>query len=269
MNHSEHGRTLSAKTVVITRQRSQSAELERELLHLGADVYFFPTIETVAPPDFTELDAAISRLDEYDWLIFTSTNAVDFFVERLREKGLSSAELDLIRTCAVGDATAHRLSINQIHVDVVPDESNAEGIFAALSEYIGDDELPHTRFLLPRAKQARDFLPDALREKAAKIDVVTAYETVLPKNPETAKLKALLVSQSVDAVTFTSSSTVKNFVQILGANLGLISREVRIVCIGAQTAQTARENGLPVHAVAKTASAKSLAEAVADTFSFS
>lgn len=256
---------LENKTVVVTRPREQVAELRFELEKLGATVVLFPTIEIAAPDSYADLDCAVNNLSDYDWLIFTSANAVEHFLKRLAANGLETAELDYLRVCAVGDATFERLRVAQIHVDVLPNEQNAVGVFAALAEYLGGEiELRDLRFLFPRSAIARETLPAKLRESGAKVSDPIAYKTVLPAKPEIGKIKALLESGAVDCIAFSSPSAFKNFVQILANNnLNLLLESIALACIGETTAQTVREHGFAVAVVAPEPNAAAFAEAIA------
>src|ERR1043166_629203 len=206
---------LSGRTVMITRARAQAAEFAAALEEAGARVVACPTIEIVAPESYAELDEAIENLFGYDWLVFTSANPVGHFLRRLEALNKEVSELDSLRVCAVGDATAERLVAAHMHFDVVPRKFQAEGVFAALEEYLGGrEQFASLNFLLPRAAVARDFLPRALEAAGARVDCVTAYRTVRPETTDRARVEALLVGGGVDCVTFTSSSTVHNFAQL-------------------------------------------------------
>ena len=258
---------LADKMIVVTRAREQAGEFVAELKKLGADIFLFPTIEIAAPDSYAALDSAIENLQSYEWLIFTSANGVEHFLSRLEAKGFETSELDYLRVCAVGEVTANRLMAARIHLDIVPNEFKAEGVFAALQEYIGAD-FRGNRFLLPQAKVARDFLPEKLRAAGAEIDVAEAYQTIIPPTPETAKLKALIAADSIDCLTFTSSSTVKNFARIFQtANLSQLLKSVKVACIGDIAAQTAQEYGLKVDIMPAEFTTFALAQAIGNYFS--
>jgi uroporphyrinogen III methyltransferase/synthase len=260
---------LSEITVVITRPREQAFELSREFEQLGAKVFLFPTIEIVPPESYTDLDAAIANLSNYDWLIFTSANGAEHFLRRLEAQNIETSELDYLQVCAIGEATAERLRLAQIHLDLIPTDSSAEGVFSALENYLGGArEFPNVRFLLPRSKIARDFLPRKLREAGAIVDNPTAYQTVQPDAPETGKLKALLQGGAIDCVTFTSPSTVKNFIRIFAAeNLLQLLGGIKIACLGEVTANAVGKFALQVDVVSSEANSASFARSVADYFS--
>ncbi|HYY93279.1 MAG TPA: uroporphyrinogen-III synthase [Pyrinomonadaceae bacterium] len=260
---------LGGRTVMITRARAQAAEFAAALESYGARVVACPTIEIVAPESYALLDEAIENLFGYDWLVFTSANAVDHFMRRLEALGQEVSELDSLRVCAVGEATAERLAAARVHVDVIPQKFQAEGVFAALADYLGGREhFEGLNFLMPRAAVARDFLPRALEAAGARVDCVTAYRTVRPETTDRARVEALLVGGGVDCVTFTSSSTVHNFAQLFDTRdlRGLLAG-VRVACIGEVTAQTAAEYGLRTDIRPAESTAAALARAIADFFS--
>jgi uroporphyrinogen III methyltransferase/synthase len=260
---------LSGRTVMITRARAQAAEFAALLESFGARVVACPTIEIVAPESYALLDEAIENLFGYDWLVFTSANAVEHFCRRLEASGKDVSDLDELRVCAVGDATADRLADERVHVDLVPQKFQAEGVFEALENFLGGRErLAGLNFLLPRAAAARDFLPRALEGAGARVDAVPAYRTVRPETTDRARVEALLVGGGVDCVTFTSSSTVHNFAQLFDTRdlRGLLAG-VRVACIGEVTAQTAAEYGLRTDIRPAEATAAALARAVADFYS--
>ncbi len=239
---------LAGRTIVITRARAQAAEFAATLEAAGARVVACPTIEIVEPEDYAPLDQALANLFGYDWLVFTSVNGVDFFLRRLATLAHDVSELDEVRVCAIGTATAERLREAHVHVDVVPEQFKAEGVFAALESYLGGGaQFDRLNFLIPRAAVARDQLPQALVAAGARVDAVPAYRTVAPRTTERARLDALLVGGAVDCITFTSASTVRNFAQLFDTpDLRSLLHGVRVACIGDITAHTATEHGLPI-----------------------
>lgn len=253
---------LAEITVVVTRPREQADEFIAALKRLGANTFLFPTIEIAAPESYADLDAPIENLQNYDWVIFTSTNAVEHFLKRLAAKNLETAELDYLRVAAVGDATAERLRLAQVHIDVLPPESKAESLFEEIENYVS--ELAGLRFLFPRSEIAREVLPQKLREAGATVDAPVAYRTVLPEKPETAKFKAMLAGGSIDCITFASPSAFKNFLQIFGETK--LPNDVAIACIGETTAKAVRESGLKVDIVSPEATSAAFAREIADYF---
>ncbi|HVF57976.1 MAG TPA: uroporphyrinogen-III synthase [Pyrinomonadaceae bacterium] len=253
---------------MITRALSQAGEFADELESYGARVVACPTIEIVEPESYAPLDEAIENLFGYDWLVFTSTNGVEHFFRRLEAAGKEAGELDELRVCAIGEATADRLRDLHVHVDVVPERFQAEGVFAAVERFMGGRaNLENQNFLIPRAAVARDYLPRALEEAGARVDVVAAYRTVRPESTDRARVEALLVGGGVDCVTFTSSSTVINFAQLFDTNdLGHVLSGVHVACIGDITSRTAAEYGLNTDVQPQEFTTRALARAVADFF---
>ncbi|MBA3804240.1 MAG: uroporphyrinogen-III synthase [Acidobacteria bacterium] len=259
---------LTGRTIIITRARAQAAEFITELERYGARVLACPTIEIVEPESYRPLDEAIENLYGYDWLIFTSVNGVDHFLRRLEAVGHEASELDDLRVCAIGEATAERLREAHIHVDVVPLQFKAEGVFDALASFLGGQEnLGGQNFLIPRAAVARDYLPRALVAAGARADVVPAYRTVQPNSSERGRVEAMLTGGAVDCITFTSSSTVNNFSQMFETtDLSKILEGVMVACIGDITAATAAQYGLRTDIQPEEYTIPALARAIADYF---
>ncbi|MBA2343665.1 MAG: uroporphyrinogen-III C-methyltransferase [Rubrobacter sp.] len=255
-------RPLFGRSVVVTRARAQAGELSAKLEGLGAEVVEFPTIEIAPPGDFGPLDDAIRELDSFDWLIFTSVNGVDAFVERLRHHGLDLRAVSReTRIAAIGPATAERIEALGLRVDVVPAEYRAE----PLLEEIAGESLAGKRILIPRAKVAREVLPERLREAGADVVVPPAYES-RPSAEGKEDVAWRLERGGVDCVTFTASSTVENFVRAFGADAARLLTDTRVVCIGPITADTAREHSIRVDAEAREYTIPGLIEAVLDLF---
>jgi uroporphyrinogen III methyltransferase/synthase len=235
-------RPLFGKRVVVTRAREQASGLSERLRELGAEPVEFPVIRIVAMADHAELDAAIDglRSTSYSWVVFTSANGVRFFRERLESRGLDARVFSGTRIAAIGPATADALREIGIRADFVPSRFVAESVV----EEWPDAEMNGKRVLLPRAREARELLPDRLREMGAVVDVVTAYETVRDSSAAD-QVRKQLVDGEIDAVTFTSSSTVSNFVESIGREAAQESlRNVVVACIGPITAGTARGLGI-------------------------
>jgi uroporphyrinogen III methyltransferase/synthase len=260
--------SLAGRTIVITRARSQADEFVAELERYGARVIVCPTIEIAEPESFERLDEALNHLYGYDWLVFTSVNGVDHFLRRLQTTGHALSEIDELRVCAIGEATAEKLTDAHIHVDVVPREFNAEGVFAALVDFVGGREaLSGLNFLIPRAAVARDFLPRSLEDAGARVDIVAAYRTVLPGEIDRGRITAMLAA-GTDCIAFTSSSTVRNLAQLLDdQDLSTTLKGVAVACIGGVTAQTAAEHGLLVDIQPDQFTIPALAHAIAEYFS--
>jgi uroporphyrinogen III methyltransferase/synthase len=259
-------KALSGRIIVITRPRAQAQAFADELESRGARVIVCPTIEIAELESYERVDEAIDHLFGFDWLIFTSANAVDHFFRRFNRTGHAIAECDDLRVCAIGEATAEKLQKLNIHVDVIPTDSKAEGVFAALEQFVGGKKaLAGVNFLLPRAAVARDFLPRALEAAGARIDVVPVYKTVAP-DVDRARLAAMLAGGS-DCITFTSSSSVKNLAQLFDTqDLSSILTNTAIACIGEVTRQTAARYGLAVQIQPAQPTATSLIDAIVDYF---
>jgi len=262
------GKPLRNRTVVVTRAENQAEEFSRLLRDYGAQVVLCPTIEIQALENYGRLDEAIEHLYGYDWLIFTSVNGVEYFFQRLAATNHEVHELDELKVCAIGEATADRLQEMKVHVDVVPREFKAEGVFHALQDYVGGAQaLNALNILIPRASVARDYLPRALEDAGARVDVVPAYRTAVPANLDRGHVAAML-SGSADCIAFTSSSTVRNLAQLFDTQdlSGPLAR-VSIACIGDITAATAKEFGLRVDIQPEQFTVSSLADAIATYFS--
>jgi uroporphyrinogen-III synthase len=213
--------------------------LNRELEALGARVIELPAIEVVSLDSYEPLDAALSGLQQYQWLIVTSANTVRVLRERMALLGLPVESFAGLQCAAVGSATATALRELGVRVDIVPPEYVAESLVAALGKKVSG-----ARVLLARAAVARDVIPDELRRLGATVDVVDAYRTVIPQESAERAKEVFSGITLPDAVTFTSSSTVTNFLRLLsGAGIPDLSRSVRAVSIGPITSATLREHG--------------------------
>ena len=233
-------RPLFGRRIVITRAREQASDFKSALEELGAHCIEFPTI-AIAPPDsWQPLDRALERLALYDWVIFTSVNGVRFFMQRLLAAGMDIRELKGIRLAAIGPKTAETLENLMLRPDLVPDEYRAEGILDAFS---GTD-VKGKHFLMPRAFAAREILPEKLREWGATVDVVPAYQTLLP-HEDAARVADFFRCGEIDCLTFTSSSTVSNFFTLIEKeDLLPFLHRTTVASIGPITAETAAKYGL-------------------------
>ena len=227
---------LFGQRVVVTRARAQASKLSARLRSLGAEVIEFPTIEVRPHDDYGPLDSAIANLSSYDWLIFTSVNGVEFFLDRLDQSDADWRNLRA-RICAIGPATRQALEALHLKVDVVPEEYVAESLLAAFEPY----GLFGKRILIPRAAVAREVLPEELRHRGAQVDVTPAYQTVIPADAPV-RASEVLAAQP-HWILFTSSSTVKNFVDAAGRDS---LADIRVASIGPVTTQTARDLGIEV-----------------------
>ena len=278
---SEAQRPLHGIRVLVGRARHQAGALSSELRQLGADVLEIPFIEIRKPRSFRPLDSALKNLGGYDWLILTSVNGVEAMwarmeklvprstkrqADRFRRTGSASERAAFIRQtrlriAAIGPATKKAIEERGLHVDVVPKEYVAESVVRRLRRRVKGKQV-----LLVRARVARDVIPRELRKAGAHVDVVEAYETVVPPSSRR-RLQAVLndPKKRPDVVTFTSSSTVRNFVELLGSRRSAKSLDgIRMASIGPVTSATLREQGMAVDIAAREFTIPSLVRAVVD-----
>ncbi|MBM4264251.1 MAG: uroporphyrinogen-III synthase [Deltaproteobacteria bacterium] len=253
---------LAGRRIVVTRARAQANALAQRIEELGGEIFEFPTIEIQPPEDFTAFDAAVRNIESYDWLIFTSVNGVAPFLDRLGRCGKDEGLLAGINVGAIGPETAKTLEGAGIKAELVPQQFQAEGILETLSPAM----MRGKRVLMPRAAKAREILPDTLRQWGATVDVVVAYQTVLPA-PDTAPLARLIHARAIDAITFTSSSTVSNFVRLFQQQkLSEIVGDTPLACIGPITAKTVSDLGGTAQIVAQEFTIPGLVAALVDFF---
>ncbi len=257
-------RPLFGRTIIVTRSRTQASALAGRLRELGAATVEMPTIAIEPPDGWSELDAAAGRIKEYDWVIFTSVNGVEYFMERLWAAGLDARALAGVKAASMGPATTEKLLEYGIVADYQPDKYVAEAIFEGLSKL---DPPAGKKYLLPRADIAREALPQLLRGAGAEVDEVTAYKTV-PGDFDAEAARERIASGGVDAVTFTSSSTARFFVERLGADFtaGNVSKFAAI-SIGPITSDTMRSLGIEPAAESATHTIPGLTETIVDYFS--
>jgi uroporphyrinogen III methyltransferase/synthase len=252
---------LAGKRIAITRARAQASVLREELEERGATVVEIPTIEIRDPASWEALDRAIEQLENFDVLLLTSVNGAKRFLSRLASGGRNTCALRHLEIGAIGPATAAVLTEAGAKVSFVPREYRAEGLLAVLA---GRD-LQGKRFLIPRAKVARDLVPRVLRERGAQVEVVEAYETVVP-DLSSAELKNLF-SPRPDMITFTSSSTASHLAQLLGpAKIGELLTGISLASIGPITSETLRALGLRVAVEASESTIHGLVRAIAEYF---
>jgi uroporphyrinogen III methyltransferase/synthase len=233
-------RSLFGLRVLVTRPRDKAGQMAARLHDLGAEPVIFPTIAIHPPESWEPLDAAVDRLSSYDWVIFTSTNGVRFFWDRLEQRGRDARAFAGAHLAAIGPVTARELTTRGLRPDLVPDQYVAEAILEEIGGVEGQ------RILLPRADIARPALADGLIAAGAGVDEVAAYRTVPASATDAEEIRERLTAGELDVLTFTSSSTVRNFVAAL-APMPDLPDETIVACIGPITAQTAEESGLPVH----------------------
>ncbi|HYE75475.1 MAG TPA: hydroxymethylbilane synthase, partial [Blastocatellia bacterium] len=239
---------LAGKRVIITRARHQADALAHSLESYGAEVIACPTIEIRAPETWDSLDHAVSNLRDYQWLAFTSVNGVDYFLKRLDALGRGRAELTQLKVCAVGRKTSERLKEERIQIDLVPERFTAEALVEAFIKRFGvGQRLRGAKMLLPAARTTRDIVRPALNKIGVDVDVVEAYQNVVPE-ATSAAVQTLINSTQADYVIFTSPSTVNNLALLLEIdNLSDPLKKTRVACIGPVTAEAAERCGLKVH----------------------
>ena len=259
-------RPLFGKRILVTRPKDQSIELVERLEAMGAEAIEAPMIRILPPADYAELDDACARAGEFDWIIFSSANAVEAFMDRLLEGPADLRALGGVKLCGVGPATAQSLADYGLKVDLTPPEYRAEAVLRALS---GGDGVRGLKLLLPHADIGRDLLADELRKQGADVSDVIAYRTVAVEadregDPD---IYRMLLERSVDVVTFTSASAVRNFVRILGAEpaADLLGSTV-VACIGPVTAEAAAQFSIQTTIQPADYTIPALAEAIARYF---
>jgi uroporphyrinogen III methyltransferase/synthase len=246
------------KRALITRAARQAGGLATLLRDEGIQPILAPTIRIAPPEDSKPLHEAVTRLDGYDWILFTSANAVQAFFAALENAGLDSRALGGVRVCAIGKKTEAALAGHAIVADVVPEDARAEGVVAALRGEVAKG----TRVLLPRAAVAREVLPDSLRDAGVEVDVVVAYRNLPPEPAEEERIRALVDPDEIDLVLFTSSSTVTNLSEILGESAATRLAGVDLFSIGPVTTDTIEAHGLQAAATAPEPTIESLVHAV-------
>lgn len=251
-------RPLFGRRIVVTRSRAQAPELVAALSELGAQPIEFPTLRVVDPPDPERLRQAARSVDTYDWVLFTSVNGVERFWTALGQCGRDARAFAGTRLAAIGPGTAAALAARGLQADLVPEKYVAEGILEALA---GLGPWAGRRVLLPRAAGARDVLPQGIAGWGAQVDEVPAYTTE-PDRGDVDGLRGELRGGHVDAITFTASSTVRNFVEAIGAEID----GAAVAVIGPVTARTARELGLPVQIEAASHTIRGLVDALCEHF---
>lgn len=251
---------LFGKTILITRAKEQAAEFSDLLAKLGGHPVEIPTIKITDPDSFENIDAALDRLESgggYDWVIFTSANGVRYFIKRMRALGKDIRILAGAKIAVIGPATARTVNELLMNVDLTPEEFVAEGLIEEFKS-IG---IKGDRILIPRAKVARDVLPDTLREMGAEVDVAEAYQTVLDEKAAS-RIKELLLEKSINIATFTSPSTINNFAKLIGDELSELMKDVEIAVIGPITERAVEKIGLNVDIIAKEYTIPGLVEAI-------
>lgn len=249
---------LTGRRIVITRPRAQALAWMETLRTLGAEPLLCPSVEIVPPATWQPVDAALTALAQFDWILFTSANSIRFVCARLTDLGEGFDALAQVRIAAVGPQTAQLLQQSGVHVDLVPEVYQAEGLLDALCSR----PLAHTRFLFPRAAVTRDVLASGLRAAGADVTEVVVYQTRQPET-EAAALRCHLHRGEIAMVTFTSSSSVHNLQTMLGPeDWQCLHAAVTVACMGPVTAETARLAGLTVEVMPRDATIPALTDAI-------
>jgi len=230
--------------ILVTREHTEGFE---PLAELGAEITEFHTIKIMPPDDWSDLDRAISHIDNYDWIILTSVNGAKFFFQRLIDKDRDIRDLKGVKICAIGSKTRQTIKQYGIKVDLVPEKYNAEGLIEAFTKGQSPtaQSLSGMKFLLPRAEVARETFPERVRELGGEIDVFTSYKTVKPE-VHGKRLKRFLKQGKISIATFTSASTFNNYMEIMGDDALDLLKDVTIAAIGPVTAKAVESAGLKV-----------------------
>ena len=253
---------LAGKRVLVTRAKEQAGSLAALLAERGASPVVFPTILIAPPTDPEPLARAVRDLARYDWVAFTSANAVLHTFAELERQGRGAAAFSGLKVAAVGPATAKSLAEKKVVVDVLAKEARGEGLAREILSRIAAP----VRVLVPRAREGREALPDALRGAGCVVDVVTAYETVRPSAEKVEELRGALAARTIDAVTFTSGSTVEHLFELLGPAAAELLGALTIASIGPVTTEAAKARGLRVAATACEATIEELVGALERAF---
>lgn len=235
-------RPLFGKTIVTTRARSQASKLSKQLEELGANVIEFPTIRIEAIEPNPALDEKLEKLGSYQYIIFTSQNTVKLFFEKLLGSGKDVRALAGIKVLSVGPATAEALKQYGIIADLMPKRFVSESVCELLQDKLHTTD----RILIPKAVQTREILEQTLKQYAV-VETVNLYENVMDDSPKSGILEKV-ANQTIDYITFTSASTVKNFLELVGKEHLEAINKCKLIAIGSVTAKTMNENGLHVYA---------------------
>lgn len=252
---------LFGKTILVTRARSQASELLQKLRDLGAHAIEVPTIEIRPPTSWKALDRALQNLKNYDWIIFTSVNAVKYFFDRFKFYELDIRTLHHCKIAAVGSATAEALESLNLWVEKLPSEFNAQKLAAEFKI----SEIKGQKILFPRAEQGRKDLIHLLEKKGAKVDCVSAYKTIPPPHKKEI-LETISKLPRIDCLTFASSSSVENFFKIIPRNLRLKIIKTPCVCMGPITQKSAQKQGFKKLFTASESRMDSLLEKILSIF---
>jgi uroporphyrinogen III methyltransferase/synthase len=253
---------LFGKRVLVTRTKEQAKAFSELLIDYGAQPVEIPAINITDPDSFGNIDRAFIRMENgpgYDWVIFTSANGVKFFIKRMKALKKDIRILAGAKIAAIGPATAKAVKKLLVNIDLMPKEFVAEGLISEF-ESIG---VSGKSFLIPRALVARDVLPDTLREMGGEVDVAEVYKTVLDTEAGD-RLRQMILDKEIDIATFTSPSTVTNFIKQAGADYKELASGIKIAAIGPVTADAIKDSGLDVDIMAKEYTIPGLVEAIVD-----
>ncbi len=254
---------LFGKRILVTRSREQSRRMAERISEMGGEAVLFPTIRIMPPDSFESLDEAIQKINTFDWVIFTSANGVERFFARFHELREDIRDMAGPKIAAIGPVTARAIHDLGLKVNRLAKQFTAEGLLVLFSP----EEVLGKRFLIPRAEKAREVLPESLVELGADVEVVPVYRTGFPEDTEIEAVCKMLETEFLNVVTFTSSSTVTHFIDILNmSNLPQLLRRVVIASIGPVTSETLRENGLSVDVEAEEYTIDGLVKALAGHF---
>jgi len=259
-------RPLFGKRVLVTRQRDQAHELVTALESVGAHAIVAPMIRIAPPDEFGPLDEACAHVAEFDWIVFTSANAVEAFLDRLLVGARDLRALRAARICVVGQATADRLMKYGLKADLVPAEFRAEAVVPAIA---AETRVEGLKVLLPRSDIGREVIADDLRKHGAEVTEVVAYRTLAAESPREGELDIyrMLLDRQIDVVTFASPSAVRNFVRLLGDEPAAdLLRTTVVACIGPVTAEAAAQSQIETQVLPTTYTVPALVKAIVDYF---
>lgn len=249
---------LFGKNIMVTRSRSQNSKLVERIMDLGGNPIEIPTIKIEKVENNTELENEIKSIKDYTYLVLTSKNGVDIFFDKLDEMGLDCRALANTKVCAIGSATAKDILQRGIKADIVPAKAIGESLYDELKDIVTKDD----KILIPRAKNARDFLVNKLNEISNVTEVIT-YESVIDDSKKEEAIK-VIEEGNLDYITFASSSTVKNFINLIGEENKSKLSNTKIISIGKITTKTILDNGLEVYKESEKASIESMIEAMSE-----
>jgi len=259
-------RPLFGKRVLVTRPKGQATEFVDQLEAMGAEVVEAAMLRIEPPEDYGPLDEACANAGTFNWIIFSSTNAVDAFMGRLLRGATDARALGGVKLCCVGPATSERLAHYRLKADVVPGEYRAEALVHALS---AAGQMSGMRILLPHADIGREVIADELRKQGAQLTEVVAYRTVANDNErdDDPDVYRMLLDRKLDVVTFTSPSAVRNLVRVLGAEPAAdLLRTTIVASIGPVTAEAASQSGIQTHVMPEKYTVSALVAAIVRYF---